>query len=65
MTACRDHALITKERMALPLDFTPELQEFWTAHPRDRVFGSRTDASFTQFIGFSVCHPKYDDKHML
>jgi hypothetical protein len=44
MAAFRSHALVTKERMASPLDFTPELQESWTAHPRDRVFGSRTDA---------------------
>jgi len=34
--ASRDHALVAKERMASPLDFTPELQEFWKAHPRDR-----------------------------
>jgi len=30
--------------MASPLDFTPDFQELWTAHPRDSVFGSRTDA---------------------
>jgi len=35
MTAFCNHALVTKERMASPLDFTPELQDFWTAHPRD------------------------------
>jgi hypothetical protein len=46
--------------MASTLDFTPE---FWTAHPRDRIFGSRTDALSTQFTGFSICHRKYDDKH--
>jgi hypothetical protein len=42
---------------------TPELQELWTAHPRDRIIGSRADALFTQFTGFSICHPMYDDKH--
>jgi len=46
MTAFCNHALVTKERSASPLDFTPELQEFWTAHPRDRVLNSRTDAYF-------------------
>ena len=40
-------------------------REFWTAHPRDRIFGSRIDAFSTQFIGFSICHPMYDDKRML
>jgi hypothetical protein len=28
-------------------------------------FGSKTDAFFTQFTGFSICHPMYDDRHML
>jgi len=53
------------EKMASPLDFTPELQELWTAHLRERIIGSRTDAISTQFTGFSICHPVYDDKHML
>ena len=53
------------KRMASPLDFTPELQEFWTAHPRDRVLNSRTAAFSTQFTGFSICHPMYHNKHML
>jgi hypothetical protein len=65
MTAFCNHALVTNERMAIPLDFTPEFKEFWTAHPRDRVFSSRTDAISTQFTGFSICHPIYDDKHIL
>jgi hypothetical protein len=30
-----NHALVTKERMASPLYFTPVLQESWTAHPRE------------------------------
>jgi hypothetical protein len=65
ITAFHDHALVTKGKMVLPLDLTPELQDLWTAHPRDRVFGSRTDAFSTQFTGFFSCHPMYDDKHML
>jgi len=38
MAAFRSHALVTKERMASPLDFTPELQESWTAHPREKFW---------------------------
>jgi len=34
MTAFRNYALVTKDRMASPLDFTPELQELWTAGSR-------------------------------
>jgi hypothetical protein len=51
--------------MASTLDFYPKLQEFWTAHPSDRTFDSRTDAFSTQFAGFSICHPMYDKMHML
>jgi hypothetical protein len=50
--------------MASPLDLTPELQDFWTAHPRERIFGSRTDAFSVQFTGFAIYHLMYDDKHM-
>ena len=65
MTAFCNHALqVTQERMASPRDFTPEPQEFWTAHPRDRVFGSRTDAFSSQFTGFSICHPMFHDEHI-
>ena len=38
MTAFRIHALVTKERMASHLEFSPELQELWTAHPRDTEY---------------------------
>jgi hypothetical protein len=56
---------VTKERTASPLEFTREFQEFWTAHPRDGVFGNHSDALSTQFTGFSICHSMYGDKQML
>jgi len=65
MTAFRTHALVTKERMASPFDYGLSFQEFWTAHPRDRVLGSKTYALSTQITGFSICNPMYDNKHML
>jgi len=37
-TAFRNHALVTKERMTAPLDFSPERQEFWTASKRQSVW---------------------------
>jgi hypothetical protein len=52
----------SQNKEASPIDFTPEFQKLWTAHPRDRVFGSKTDAFPTQFIEFSICHPMYDDE---
>jgi hypothetical protein len=69
MTAICNHILVTKERMASPLDFIPELQEFWTAHPaRDRVFGPITDVfkhPHSSLDSPSAIRPMYDDKHML
>ena len=65
VAAFRNHALFTKERTVSPFDFTPEFQEFCTAHPKDRVLSSRTDAFSTQSTGFSISHPMYDAKHML
>ena len=61
MTAFRNHVLVTKETMASPLDFNPELQEFWTADPGNRVFGPRKNAFSIQSTGFSICHPMYDN----
>jgi hypothetical protein len=65
VTAFCNHALVTKKGMVSPVEFTPKFQEFWTAHPRDRVFGSRTNVFSTQFTGFCICYLMYDDKHML
>ena len=65
MTAFRTHALVTKERTASPFDYGLSFQEFWTAHPRDRVLGSKTYALSTQITGFPICNPMHDDKHML
>ena len=59
MTAFSNNALVTKERMASPLNFIPVFPEFWTPLPSDRVFGSRTDAFSIQFPDFSTCHLMY------
>ena len=32
---------------------------------QERVFGYRTDAFSKLFTGFSICHPMYDNTHML
>jgi hypothetical protein len=41
------HSCLGHERKNSFTSRLPEFQEFWTAHPRDRVFGSRIDAFFT------------------
>jgi len=44
-----NHSWQSSNENASPLDFNPKLQELWTAHPREREFGSRTGAFFTHF----------------
>jgi hypothetical protein len=37
-------ALVTKEKMASPLDHDPKFPHYWSEHPRDKVFGANTNA---------------------
>ena len=62
--ALQKWALVTQEKMASPLDFHPGYQNFWSAHPRDAVFGAHHDCLTSKFSGFSVCHPIYDEHSM-
>jgi len=50
--------------MASPLDFNPDLQHYWSSHPRDTIFGAFTACFSFSFSGFSICHPTYDDDIM-
>jgi hypothetical protein len=58
-------ALVTKEKMASPLDYDPKLPHYWSEHPRDIVFGANTNAFSSQVSGFSICHPIYHENTML
>ncbi len=62
--ALKKWTLITQEKMASALDKNPELPHYWSADPRDAIFGAHHNPFSTQFTGFSVCHPIYDDKTM-
>jgi hypothetical protein len=59
----RTHALVTKKRihlLTLILGFKSSGQlTQWTECL------AKTNALSTQFTGVSICHPMYDDKHML
>ena len=63
--ALQKRALVTQEKMASPIDFNPSYLNYWSATPRDRVFGAFHDALSSQFSGFSMCHPIYDDIAMM
>ena len=47
-------ALVTKEKMAFPLDYDPKFPHYWIEHPRDKVFGANTNAFFSRLSGFST-----------
>ena len=59
-----NHALVTKERMASPLDFTPELKS--SGQPtQEAEFLVPEQAFSTQCTGFSICHLMNEDMHTL
>ncbi len=47
--------------MASPLDFNPGYPHYWSADSRDALFGAHLDSLSSQFTGFSVCHPIFND----
>jgi hypothetical protein len=58
-------ALVTKGKMASPLDHDPKFPHYWSEHPRDKVLGANTNAFSSQFSEFSICHPIYHENTML
>jgi hypothetical protein len=58
-------ALVTKGKLASPLDHDPKSPHYWSEHPRDKVFGANTKAFSSRFSGFSTCHPIYNENTML
>ena len=64
ITALQKRALVTKDKMALPLDHDPTLSQYWSELPRYRAFGANCNAFFSKFTGFSICHPIYHKNTM-
>jgi hypothetical protein len=58
-------ALVTKEKTASPLDYDPKFPHYWSEHPRDKMFGANTNAFYSRFSGFSICHPIYHENTIL
>ena len=65
IAAFQKWALVTKEKVASPLDHDPKFPHYWSEHPRDKVFGADTIAFSSRFSGFSICHPIYHENTML
>ena len=57
-------ALVTKGKMASPLDYDPKFPHYWS-ETRDKVFGANTNAFSSRNSGFSICHPIYHENIML
>ena len=66
MTAFCNHALAGhKRKNGLTSRLHPRAFKCFGQPTQERVLGSRTDAFSTHFTGFSICHPMYDNTHML
>ena len=64
-TAFQKWALVTKIKMASPLDHEPKFPHYWSEHPKDKVLKANTNAFSSRFSGFSICHPIYHENTML
>ena len=58
-------ALVTKDKMASPLDHDPKFLRYWSEHPRDKMFGANTNAFSSRFSEFSICHSIHHENTML
>lgn len=47
------------ERFALPLNFNPMFEEYYSMYEQDRVFGANVDAFSTKWEGASQASPEY------
>jgi hypothetical protein len=53
-----------KERFGSPLNFNPDLQEYWSIHPEDQLFGAHHDAYGCQWTASSEANAEYEDKEL-
>eukprot|EP00200_Dunaliella_tertiolecta_P001716 CAMPEP_0202342746 /NCGR_PEP_ID=MMETSP1126-20121109/3179_1 /ASSEMBLY_ACC=CAM_ASM_000457 /TAXON_ID=3047 /ORGANISM="Dunaliella tertiolecta, Strain CCMP1320" /LENGTH=317 /DNA_ID=CAMNT_0048933747 /DNA_START=196 /DNA_END=1149 /DNA_ORIENTATION=- len=63
--ALKKCCMVSTERYSNPLDFDPSYKIYFSANPRDQVFGACTDALSVRYFGYCFCHPPHDDEIML
>jgi ribonuclease HI len=51
---------LRKERFASPLNFNPFLEEYWSVHPEDALFGAHHDAFGCRWTGSSQANAEYE-----
>ena len=59
-----EHAKVTKERFASPLNFSPYVHQYWSIHKRDQIFGAQWDTYKYKWTGSSVHNPEYEDSDL-
>ena len=64
MQIMQQHLGITKERFASPLNFNMHMEQYWSCHPRDQLFGASHDAFSCKWTGISECNPEYEHSDM-
>jgi len=52
---------VRTERFASPLNCDVRIPRYFSAHPRDRLFGAEVDAFSVRFSGSSYMNPEYED----
>ena len=52
------------KRFASPIDFNPEMQQYYSLHDRDKVFGANIDAYSTKWQGTSQAYPPWTPNDM-
>ena len=64
MVVLQKYLHLTKERFASPLNFNPDMDEYWSMHERDQLFGAHWDAYANKWTGMSEANPEYEDADM-
>ena len=55
---------LTVERFASPLNFCPEMQQYFSAKEDDQAFGAGVDTYSTPWLGASQANPEYEHAEM-
>jgi hypothetical protein len=52
---------IGQERFVSPLNFNPDVSEYWSAFERDKLFGAHHDAFSSKMNGCGYMNPEYEE----
>ena len=64
MEALMEANSITRERYASPLNFHPNMANYWSMYEKDKLFGAEGNALESLYTGSSESNPEYEDTDM-